>query len=198
VVYRACQKRPKAFSNRLQKCLSFCAAWPHKISRFARLNPCIARLSGHLILFEAGCCPLKLPRIIHPSSFKYRFSVQKEPRTCRRQHVRGSLLWSLGYLFGGISMRFGKVGSVLHSGYLSGAVDGVTDGTLLRLCKISIVPFPVSVKSFRFSKMHEFTQNKWIPFQEVLILRNQAQTVFQKRGHFSSFAPSQVTPAFGR
>ena len=40
----------------------FCAAQRHKSPRFARRKPCTTRLPGHLIPFEAGGCPLELPR----------------------------------------------------------------------------------------------------------------------------------------
>ena len=55
-------KKSKDFSDSLQKCHYFCAAVRRKSPRFARRNPCTARLPGHLIPFEAGGCPLELPR----------------------------------------------------------------------------------------------------------------------------------------
>ena len=44
------------------KCRYFCAAQRRKSPRSARRKPCAARLPGHLIPFEAGRCPLELPR----------------------------------------------------------------------------------------------------------------------------------------
>ena len=40
----------------------FCAAQRRKSPRSACRKPCKARLPGHLIPFEAGGCPLELPR----------------------------------------------------------------------------------------------------------------------------------------
>ena len=46
----------------MPKCRYFCAALRRKSPRFACRNPCAARLPEHLIPFEAGGCPLELPR----------------------------------------------------------------------------------------------------------------------------------------
>jgi hypothetical protein len=46
---QAVKKGWSAFFDSLQKCRYFCAAAQPKSPRFARLNPCFARLSGHSI-----------------------------------------------------------------------------------------------------------------------------------------------------
>ena len=56
-------KKSRNFFDSLKKCRYFCAAQRRKSPRFACRNPCTARLPGHLIPFEAGGCPLELPRL---------------------------------------------------------------------------------------------------------------------------------------
>ena len=55
-------EKSRNFSDSLQKCRYFCAAVRRKSPRFACRKPCTARLPRHLIPFEAGGCPLELPR----------------------------------------------------------------------------------------------------------------------------------------
>ena len=59
---RRLSEKSKNFSDSLQKCRYFCAAIRRKSPRFACRKPCTARIPGHLIPLEAGCCPLELPR----------------------------------------------------------------------------------------------------------------------------------------
>ena len=55
-------EKSKDFSDSLKNAVTFAPQQRRKSPRFACRNPCTARLPGHLIPFEAGGCPLELPR----------------------------------------------------------------------------------------------------------------------------------------
>ena len=72
-VLRQARQAHDLLGRSLLKCVTFAPHSGAKVPRSACRKPCKARLPGHLIPFEAGGCPLELPRQTRADFVSHRF-----------------------------------------------------------------------------------------------------------------------------